>query len=301
MPGNPIDSLILDYMGPPYYLSYEEAVNLVKSFYDIELDKPLWMQYIDYLTNILRGDFGISYIYFSPVIKIISYGLPWTVFLLSISLPLSFFPGVLIGMAIAYKRGSKLDNSISMLSIILRAIPNYIVAILLLYFLGIVLGIFPSGGSHDVRTTPGFTLEYILDVLYHSILPITSYIIVTIGGWIISMRSSTISVLGEDYVRVAEARGLPERRIIFTYVGRNAILPLFTTLAISIGYVFGGSVFIESIFTYPGIGYFLSSAVTSKDYPVIQGCFLIITISVVLANLFADILYSRLDPRIKMG
>ena len=147
----------------------------------------------------------------------------------------------------------------------------------------------------------GFMLKFIGDVLYHAILPVTFYVLTTVGSWMLAMKSSTVATLEEDYVTVARARGLPDSRIMTSYVGRNASLPLFTQLAISIGFVVGGSVLIESIFVYQGIGQQLLKAINQRDYPVMQGIFLIIVVSVTFANLLADLLYSRLDPRIRIG
>ena len=156
-------------------------------------------------------------------------------------------------------------------------------------------------GSLSPGVVPGFTLYFFQDALFHAALPITTYVLATVGNWMLTMKSSTISVLEEDYVTVARAKGLKESRITTAYVGRNAALPLFTLLTISIGFVMGGSVFIETIFQYQGIGYSLLQSVNKRDYTVMQGIFLVITLSVIFANFFADILYSWLDPRIKLG
>ena len=147
---------------------------------------------------------------------------------------------------------------------------------------------------------PGFNLAFIKDIFFHAALPITVYVLTTVGTWALAMKSSTVATLGEDYVTVAKARGLTERRIMTGYVGRNASLPLFTSLAISIGFIVGGSILIEFIFVYQGVGQLLLSSIQSRDYPVMQGIFLIITIAVILANLLADFLYSRLDPRVRV-
>ena len=155
-------------------------------------------------------------------------------------------------------------------------------------------------GAYSPGMKPGFTLAFIKDIFFHAALPILTYVLTTVGGWMLAMKSSTISTLGEDYVTVAEARGLPERRIITSYVGRNASLPLITQLAISIGFVVGGSTLIEFIFVYQGIGQLLLSSINARDYPVMQGVFLIITIAVILANFLADFVYGWLDPRIRV-
>jgi peptide/nickel transport system permease protein len=156
-------------------------------------------------------------------------------------------------------------------------------------------------GTVSPGITPGFTWTFIKDIFSHALLPILTYVISTIGGWTLSMKSSTLNTLGEDYVTVAKARGLSEMRIIFSYVGRNAILPLFTSLTMQMGFLMGGSALIESIFVYKGIGWALGASISQRDYPVMQAVFLIITVAVIVANFIADSFYSKLDPRIKVG
>jgi len=173
------------------------------------------------------------------------------------------------------------------------------VGLILIIIFAVNLKWLPNRGPYDSSVMPGFTWPYISSVLKHAILPISAYIITGLGGWALAMKGNAISVLGEDYITAAKARGLPQRRIITTYVGRNAILPLITNLAISFGMMFGGSPLIENIFVYPGVGYFLNQAVGRRDFTLMQGMFLMITVAVVLANLIAEILYSVLDPRIR--
>lgn len=299
MPGNIIDMLLLEYqrMGVPRELALAE----IAALYNINLSEPIWMQYIRYVGSLLRGDLGLCYISRVPVADALLHALPWTVFLLSISITISFVIGVVLGMLMAYKRGGILDNALSTFASISYAIPNYILGLLLLYFFAIYYPIFPARGAYDINIAPGFTLEFISSVLHHSILPMLAYILTSVGGWMLAMRSSTVRVLGEDYVVAAEARGLKTSRIVTTYVGRNAIIPLFTSFAISLGYMFGGSVFIETYFSYPGIGQILGLAMSYRDYPLIQGGVLLITSAVVISNLIADLLYAKLDPRIRMG
>ena len=175
---------------------------------------------------------------------------------------------------------------------------------MILIVLGVQFKLFNVGelrGTYDNDLTPGFNLAFILSVLKHAFLPVTVYVLGTLGSWMLNMRNSTISTLGEDYVNVAKARGLTPRRILVSYVGRNAALPMFTLLAINIGFIIGGSVIIEELFVYKGIGSFLLFSITQRDYTAMQGVFLIITISVVVSNMVADLLYSRLDPRVRVG
>jgi len=205
-----------------------------------------------------------------------------------------------LGMLIAYRRETIVDHVLSTIGSILSSVPNYLVAMILVIFLGVqwkVLPIAQMRGSMSPGMTPGFSFAFLKDILWHATFPIMTYVLTTIGGWMLTMKSSTIATLEEDYVTVARARGLPDSRIMTSYVGRNAMLPLFTQLAISVGFVVGGSVLIENIFVYQGIGKMLIDSINQRDYPVMQAVFL--TISVILANFLADFLYSWLDPRIR--
>lgn len=299
MPGNPIDTLIQEYLIEGY--SYREALTAVHAIIGYMPDQPLHIQYIDYWKAILRGDLGRSVSLATPVAQILGFAIPWTVFIVSISLLLSFALGVVLGVYAAYRRGSLFDHSISVFASISRSIPPYIIGVMFVVFLAIQLRLFPAYGPYGGGITPGFTLQFIGSVLYHAALPVITYVVTTFGGWMLAMKSNTVSVLGEYYVVAAKARGLPERRISLTYVGRNAILPLFTRFAISIGHMFGGVVFVETIFSYPGIGSYLSYALGVRDWTLMTGCFLLITIAVVVSNFVADLLYSRLDPRIRFS
>jgi peptide/nickel transport system permease protein len=302
MPGNPIEVYINQQMSLTG-ISYQEARNQAASLYNIDLDSPLWVQWIDYMKKMAVGDFGYSFSSpGTPVFKMIVDYLPWTLFSVGTAIIISFIIGILMGMYIAYKRGGWLDNLISSFASITSAVPNYLVGILLLILFGVQLRIIPFSvmrGTAPAGVAPGFSIEYLWGIFTHAIMPMLTYIISTIGGWILTMKNTTLGTLGEDYVLVARARGLKESRIIVNYVGRNAILPLFTTLVMQIGLLIGGSPLIETIFVYKGIGYALSNSLAQRDYPVMQAIFLCITISVIFANFAADLLYSKLDPRIK--
>ena len=176
-------------------------------------------------------------------------------------------------------------------------------AILMVYFFGVRLGVFDvaaARGAYTPGMIPGFTLAFLIDILGHAALPVLTYLISAFGNWALTMKNSTLGVLGEEYVTAAQARGLGQRRILMAYVGRNAALPLFTQLALSIGFVVGGSIIIERYFSYPGIGLKLAEAINDRDYPVMQGVFLVVTLTVIVANLLTDFLYARLDPRIRI-
>ena len=304
MPGNPVDVMVAQILNQEA-ISYEEAYARVAGSFSFDADATLLDQYVGYLGDLLRFDLGTSIT--SPGTKVVDQilrFLPWTVFSVGLGLILSFTLGIVLGLAMAYYRNSPMDHILSLFASILSAVPNYIWALIIIIVFGINLRWFNIGalrGTYDPRITPGFTPEFIGSVLEHAALPIFVYVISTLGTWMLSMKSSTVSVLGEDYVTVAEARGLPESRISIAYVGRNAALPLFTQLMISVGFVLGGSVLIEELLVYWGLGHFLFASITTRDYTSMQGVFLIITASVVFANLFADLLYARLDPRVRVS
>jgi peptide/nickel transport system permease protein len=301
LPGNPADVYIQGLV-QQYGLSYQEARNRASLLFAINLNQPIGLQYVDYLGNLAHGNLGTSITAAgTPVVTEIGAYLPWTLFSVGLGLLISFVLGVLLGLVMAYRRETWLDHVLSTFASIVSSVPNYLVAILMLLFLGVQLGWVNVGamrGSYSPGVHPGLSLAFIGDVLYHAELPILTYVITTIGTWMLTMKSSTLNALEEDYVTVAKARGLPERRIMTAYVGRNAVLPVFTQMAIAAGFVVGGSVLVETIFTYQGVGWLLISGINARDYPVMQGVFLVITVSVVVANLLADALYGKLDPRI---
>lgn len=304
MPGNPVEIFIEEQIAL-YNMSYREARDQAGAMLAIDLDAPVGQQYVEYMGNLLRGDLGQSYrSRGTKVVDIIRQFLPWTLFSVGLGLLISFTLGVALGMWMAYRRESSVDYVLSTFGSIVSSIPNYLIAIILIVVLGTqwkVINFAAMRGSTTPGIQPGFTPEFIGDVLYHAILPVTVYVLTTIGSWMLAMKSSTVATLEEDYVTVARARGLKDNRIMTSYVGRNASLPLFTQLAISIGFVVGGSLLIEAIFVYQGIGQQLIKATSQRDYTVMLGIFLAIVVSVVGANLLADLLYSRLDPRIRLG
>lgn len=299
MPGNAIDALRAQLLqqGMPI----DEINQRIQVLYGLNTKQPIIEQYGQYMGNLLHGDLGNSIMYSGRSVgAIIGSAIPWTILIVASSLVVSFVIGILLGVVAAYKRSSWYSNVITVVSAIASAVPNYIVAILLLYWLGDLHHWFPIGGAYDASVTPGFNLPFIGNVIQHAFLPFLSYTLTGFGGWMLGMKGSTASVLGEDYITAAKARGIPERRVTTDYVARNALLPMMTGLAISIGYMFGGSIFIETTFTYPGLGYYLITATNGRDYPLMMGCFILIIAAVIVANFLADLLYVKLDPRIKL-
>lgn len=298
MPGNPMSALEsqLRVQGG---LTDQEIQQRVAAVYGVMPNDPVLVQYKDYLINILHGNLGVPIT--NPgttVTAVIAEALPWTILIVGVSLIISFIIGVAIGSAMASFPDSVFSKVMTFVVSFLSAVPSYLVAIVLLYILTATYRAFPSGGAYGVDVTPGPNAAYLLSVLYHSILPIVASVITSFGGWALAMKGSAVSVLGAEYVRAAESRGLSDRTISRSYVGRNSMLPMITQLALSIGFMFGGSVFVETYFQYPGIGYYLIQSVNNRDYSLMMGCFLLITVSVVVTNLLVDLLYPLVDPRI---
>lgn len=304
MPGNPVDIMVNDLM-IQRGMDYDQAVAYAISLVGFEIDAPIGEQYLSYLHSLLRLDLGKSLLSTgTPVWAIIAEFLPWTLFCVGSGLLISFLIGMMVGTLAAYRRGGAVDILLSTVSSIISSIPGYLLPTLIILVFGVQLKWIPFAdmrGRLSPGMEPALTLAFLGDVLYHAFLPIFTYVLITVGGWMLAMKSSTTATLGEDYVTAAHARGLPEGRILLAYVGRNAALPLFTQLAISIGFVVSGAFLIEHLFQYGGIGSRLLQAVKQRDYPLMQGIFLIVTLSVVLSNLAAEFLYSRLDPRIRVS
>ena len=263
---------------------------------------PLPIQYVTYLSHVLRGDFGISYSRFpSPVSDVIGTGLIWTMLLGITSLLIAFLLGNLLGVVGSWRRGGILDNFVPPLLIFMGAFPPFFLALTALYVLGLQLHWFPVMHAFSDTLSPGWDIGFILSVAQHMLLPAIVIVLVSIGGWALGMRNVMIGVLAEDYITMAEAKGLKQSRIMFWYAARNALLPGITGFGIALGFVLSGQILIEQIFAYPGLGFQLITAVGSRDYPLMQGLFLMITAAVLVANFIVDIFYTRLDPRVRAG
>ena len=293
MPGDPATALFARFRGqlrPEAMQALREAFGLTQ--------EPLLAQYFTYLGHVLRGDFGVSVAYFpSPVSSIIGTGLVWTMFLAGSAVIVSFAVGTLLGVAAAWWRGGWMDTILPPALALLGAFPYFWLAMVALYVFGFQLGWFPIGHAHGDDVTPGWNAAFLADVLRHAALPIGTVVLATLGGWMLSMRNTMVAVLGSDYVNLARAKGLSPSRVVLRYAARNALLPSVTGFGMALGFVLGGSLLTEIIFSYPGQGYLLVQAVQSQDYPLMQGIFLVITLAVLGANWLVDIAYLWLDPR----
>lgn len=296
LPGDPVDILLgkLAVAGP-VQPETREALQLLFGSDD---SIPVWQQYLDYLGCIARGEFGVSVTYFpTPVVDVIADALPWTLALVGTTTVITFVLGVGLGAIAGWKRGTWVDSIIPSTTL-LASVPYFWLALLLVYFLAIGAGAFPLAGGYDVRrTSPGWDPAFIASALQHAALPALTIVISAIGGWILGMRNMMVTTLSEDYVATAEAKGLHPIRVMITYAARNAALPSVAGFAISLGFVVAGSVVMEQVFSYPGIGNAFLLAVQNNDYALMQALFLVITISVLAANLVMDLLYVFIDPR----
>jgi peptide/nickel transport system permease protein len=292
MPGDPADALIEKFHGK----LTPAAVQALRVLFG-QSDASLWQQYLQYWHNIFTGDFGISYAYYpSPVSEVLGNSIGWTLVLITLCTILGFVIGTALGMIVGWRRGSWLDSLIP-ITTFLSSIPYFWFAIILVLLFAIILHWFPLSGGYSVEVTMGFNWPFISSAIYYAILPAVTIVVASIGGWLISMRNMMVTTLSEDFVRLAEAKGLSKRRIMYTYAARNAMLPSFSGFAMSLGFVVGGSIVTEIVFNYPGIGTVLFKAAQAQDYPLMQGIFLVITVTVLVANILADAAYAILDPR----
>jgi peptide/nickel transport system permease protein len=265
-------------------------------------DEPLINQYWNYLTSVLRGDFGTSISSFpSPVIDVIRTSFFWTILLGLVALIISFALGSLLGVIGAWRRNGFVDSVLPPILLFTGSFPYFWIATVALFFIAFEWDLLPLRHAYSDDLSPAFSLEFILSVGKHLILPAGTIVLVAIGGWMLGMRNAMISILSEDYIMMAEAKGLSQRRVMFSYAARNALLPSVTAFGMALGFVISGALVTEVVFAYPGLGYSLLVAVRQLDYPLMQGIFLMITLAVLVANLIVDLLYVRLDPRVRTG
>ncbi len=263
------------------------------------LDKPLWQQYLTYLSDMSRFDFNYSIAnYPRKVLAMIGDALPWTISLLLVTTILGFIIGNLLGALMAWPGAPGFLKYVMPPILMMGAIPYFLLGLILVYIFGFFLSIFPMYGGYTTGTIPSLTPKFIWDVLWHSILPALSIILVSMGGWALGMRSLMVMTQGEDYVVFADAMGLRDRTVFTRYSIRNALLPQVTALALALGQIVSGAVLVEVIFGYPGIGTMLYQAIRGSDYYLVQGIVFIVIVSIGLATFILDIIYPLLDPRI---
>jgi peptide/nickel transport system permease protein len=295
MPGDPASAMFARFRGQ----LQPEQIDAMRKAFGLS-EGPLLEQYGTYLSHALRGDFGISISSFpAPVIQVIATSLQWTLLLGVVATVLGFVLGSLLGIFGAWRRGGFTDSVLPPLLLFVGSFPYFWLASMALFFLSFRWKLFPLNHAYSDRLMPSWSWEFIGSVSYHLVLPAGTILLVAIGGWMLGMRNTMIAVLAEDYITMAEAKGLPQNRIMFSYAARNALLPNITAFGMALGFVISGALVTETVFSYPGLGYQLLTAVRNLDYPLMQGIFLMITFTVLAANLIVDILYVRLDPRVR--
>jgi len=294
MPGNPAIAMMARFHGR----LTGQTLHAMEVAFGVNTRASLFSQYLSYFKDSFTGHFGTSLTFFpSSVSHVVFSALPWTIGLVGVTTVIAFIIGTLIGIVGAWRRGGAFDSFLPPIFIILSAFPYFWIALVVLLIFGITLHWLPLGFGYTNGATVAFTWSYIGDVLQHAVLPGLTIVITSIGGWILTMRNNMITTLSEDYIRMARAKGLSSRRIMFDYAGRNAILPNLTGFGMSLGFVVSGAILVEYVFTYPGVGYMLLQAVLNEDYPLMQTLFMFITIAVLFAILAVDVVTVLLDPR----
>jgi peptide/nickel transport system permease protein len=294
MPGNPALAMLAKFRGPVN----PSALKALEVAFGVKTHQSLISQYVGYLGDIATGKFGTSlYFYPESVGRVILDAIPWTLGLVGVTTILAFLLGTGIGIVAAWRRGGVMDSILPPTFVITSAIPYFWIGLMLILIFSEKLSWFPSSNGYDVTLIPSASGSFVGNVLWHAILPAAALLITTIGTWVLTMRNTMVTTLAEDYVRMARAKGLPGRRIMFDYAARNAILPNLTGFAMSLGFVVGGAILVEYVFNYPGVGYMLLQAVDNEDYPLMQALFLLITVAVLVAILMADIATAVFDPR----
>ena len=295
MPGDPVDALFASAQGrmPLETLqAYKEMLGFVEG--------PLWLQYLQYMKSIFTWDLGPTIMLFPlPVTELLAVKLPWTLGLAGMSTVICVMIGLIIGTFAAYNRGGLTVRLMPAFWAFMGAMPQPVTALFLFFILALSWKWFPLSYGANPDLDPGWTLEYVSSVLHHAVLPILCMIVGGIGAWIFNMRNAMINVLGEDYITMARAKGLSNRRVMTHYAARNALLPVVTAVSMQIGFVMAGAIFIETVFNYPGVGLLLFKALAARDYPTMQACFLMIVVFVLVFNFIADLLNLWLDPRLR--
>jgi peptide/nickel transport system permease protein len=293
IPGDPVQALISRSQGQ----LDTSAIESLYVLFGLNTDKNIVQQYVDYLGQLFRGDLGLSFTFFpTPVADVIGDSLPWTLGLVGLTTVISFFLGTFLGVLAGWWRGSWVDL-VMPVTTFLSSIPYFWLGLVAITLLADQGGAFPSSGGYDPGVVPSWDMDFVWSAVYHSLLPAITILVTSMSGWVLSMRNMMLTVSSEDYITVAHAKGLSERRVKISYAARNALLPNVSGFALSLGLIVGGTLLVEIVFSYPGVGFQLFQAVGAKDYPLVQGIFLIITLSVLVANLVADLIYLLLDPR----
>jgi peptide/nickel transport system permease protein len=292
MPGNAVQAIMAKFpsLQPSAYKALEAMLG-------VGHPGSIWSQYGSYLDDVFHFNFGTDVTqYPAPVSTLLAETIPWTLILVGSATVIAFIVGTGLGIVAGWRHGGRLDRVLPGL-MFLQAIPYFFFALILLELFAAKLHVFPLGQGYAQGLVPGWHWDFIGSAIYHSLLPALTIVLTSIAGWMLQMRNVMITTVGEDYVIAAQAKGLHNRRVIFTYAARNAILPQLQGFALALGFVVSGALIMEIVFSYPGIGLLLLTAVTSSDYPLMQAIFLVITFAVLLANIVVDVIIVLSDPR----
>jgi peptide/nickel transport system permease protein len=292
VPGNAVEAIMSKFpnLQPSAYRALEALLGVGHG-------GSIWHQYWSYLADVSHLNFGTSVSeYPAQVSTLLAEALPWTIILVGTATVIAFLIGTALGIAAGWRHGGGLDRALPGLTF-LQALPYFFFALILLELFAVKLHVFPIAQGYGQGLVPGWHWDFIGSAFYHSLLPALTIVLASIAGWMLQMRNVMITTIGEDYVVAAQAKGLPDRRVIFTYAARNAILPQLQGFGLAVGFVVSGALIMEIVFSYPGVGLLLVNAVTSNDYPLAQAIFLVITFAVLLANLIVDVIIVFVDPR----
>ena len=293
LPGDPVSSLISKYHGQ----ISSQAIASLTALFGLDKHQSLWQQYTEYWGQLFHGDLGISFTDFpTPVSTVIGQNLPWTLFLVGTATVISFILGTSLGVFAGWRRGSWADALLPVTSF-LSSIPYFWLGLIAITVLAGPGSFFPASGSYSVGLIPVWNTQFVWSAIVHALLPAATIVITSMSGWLLGMRNMMVTVSSEDYITVAHAKGLSDRRVMLNYAARNALLPSVSGFALSLGFIVGGTLLVEIVFSYQGLGYLLYQAIGTNDYPLMEGVFLVITLAVLAANFLADLVYLFLDPR----
>jgi peptide/nickel transport system permease protein len=295
VPGNAVEAIMSKFPGTLQPAAY----HALEAMLGVGHPGSIWHQYVSYFDEVVHLNFGISSSnYPAHVSTLLAETIPWTLVLVGTATVIAFFLGTLLGILAGWRHGGWLERLLPGL-MFLQAIPYFFLALLLLYLLAVNVHVFPVGLGYSGGLVPGWDWSFISSAIFHSVLPAFTIVITSVAGWMLQMRNVMITTIGEDYVLAAQAKGLPNRRVIFGYAARNALLPQLQGFGLALGFVVSGAIVMEIVFSYPGIGLLLLNSVTSDDFPLTQAIFLVITFAVLLANLIVDLVIVTVDPRVR--
>ena len=297
MPGDPLSALQDPESG--VFFTDEQARAQVEAYYG--LDRPLPEQYVSYVAGVATGELGWSIARNQPVASLIAQHLPWTLLLMMSALALAAVASFVGGMTAAWRRGRLGDRALVGVLTTLKSVPEFALAAGLLIVFAVLVPIFPLYGSRTMFADHGSWLAAAGDVLHHLALPLAALTLSLVGTKFLLVRNTVISVLGEEYMLLARAKGLPQRLLRYRHAGRNALLPFLTVVGVQMAFAVGGSIFVETVFAYPGMGTLILDAVEARDYPVLEAAFLTLAATVLTVNLLIELVYARIDPRVGAG